>query len=254
MESNQIFDIKRFWLTLKRDIIANLKTYLSILFIVLGLFLLGYFFKFFISMFSNVPQTVNVYKLRVLSKLGFLIVGTIFSGIAFKDFRNKLTTMTYLMLPASKLEKFLSVWLITTLGFIVTYFVSFIVFNFALMLLGLIFGVSVPFLNFFAVPGYWTIIGIYLVVQSIFLAGAATFEKVPILITLLIYWLIQFIFNIALGLVALLIFMKIAVNYNIEPAIALKFNLLKQIGKLLLYITPFVFWTITYFKLSEKQV
>lgn len=253
METNQIFDIKRFWLILKRDIFVNLKTYLIVLFVVFSVFFVKYFFQLFVSLFSVMPIIVTKSDLKSTYFFGFYIVGIIISGTAFGDFRNKLSTMTYLTLPASKLEKFFSVWLITTIGVIVAYFFSFVVFNLLLMLLGLFFKVDIPFFNIFTYRVFYILL-VYFFIHSIFFAGAATFEKSPILKTPLIALLIQIIFSIVNGLIFVLIFLNYGLNFHIDPSNTSYFDLVIVMGKVLLYVTPFVFWIFTYFKLSEKQV
>lgn len=256
MEKNNIINVKRLFLIFKRDLFVNLKTIIVIFGVVFGLFLMGYLLTFTKNAIFPSEITLSINELANKFNSGFFIIGIIISGIAFGDFRSKLKTQNYLLIPASTSEKFVSVWGTTTILYIISYFVVFVVFNLLLMLIGVIFSTHVEFLNVFAQADLLKTIGKYLLIQSIFLAGAASFTKVPILKTPLIAFAISIIFMILLGLITFLIFhtlhFQFAPNFNAAQNINTK--LLKVTGKVLLYITPFVFWAITFFKLKEKQI
>lgn len=256
MEKNNIIDTKRLFLVFKRDLFVNLKTIIIIFGVVFGLFLMGYLLSFAKNVIFQTGMTLSQNDLMKNFHSGFFIIGIIISGIAFSDFRSKLKTQNYLLIPASTTEKFISVWGTTTILYIITYFVVFIVFNLLMMLIGAIFSVHVDFFNIFSQPDLFKNIGQYLIIQSIFLAGAATFTKVPILKTPLIGFAISIIFMILLSILSFLIFHTLHFEFgpNFGAAQNINTKFLEITGKVLLYITPFVFWTITFFKLKEKQI
>ncbi len=256
MEKNNIFNIKRFSLILKRDIFVNLKTILIVFGVFFGFTFIVYLIAFLKTSVFPSEMFISKDKLAENFYQGFFIIGIIISGIAFSDFRTKLKSQNYLMIPASTTEKFLSTWLITTIAYIIAYYVIFIVFNALLLIIGKLFSVPVDFLNIFTQTNFLRNIGIYLIIQSMFLAGAASFSKSPLLKTPLVGFIVFIAFMILLSFAALALFQTLHfefhTNMNLTPD--LHIDVMKIIGKILAYITPFVFWSITFFKLKEKQV
>ena len=253
MKENQIFSFKRFKLILRHDVYTNARFWRVILF-VLGAYLLIYLLKFGATLLSFNNVVIGASELGSKFYAGFFISGIVIAGTAFNSFRLKLTTQNYLMLPASKLEKFLSQWLLTGIAYVIIYPLAFLAFNILVWLFGLFFGVDVTIYNFLTDGQFWNNIVNYFILQSILLAGAATFEKSPLLKTPLIALLVIFGLSFTLGIVSFLIFHSFGIHVNINQ-IPNNFNtdFLKIILDSLKILTPFVFWTITYFKLTEKE-
>ncbi|MEA3451632.1 MAG: hypothetical protein U9Q83_06975, partial [Bacteroidota bacterium] len=252
MNQNNILSLKRFYLVIKRDVFVNLKTTIIAFGVLYAIFFIPYLNAFIQKIVFNTVKTINPSELGENFYTGFLIIGILlFAGSAFKDFRTKLKTQNYLLIPASTTEKFLSVLLISTIGFTAIYYLSFAVFNLLLILLGKIFSISITFFNVFAEPAIFEKIGVFLVFQSMFLAGAATFKKTPFLKTPLIAFAVTIGFSLLIGLASFLIFQTFNFEMNLGPNISTNAELdfLKTLGKTILYITPFVLWKITFFKL-----
>jgi len=257
MKQNNILNFNRLYLVLKRDIFINLKTIIIAFGVLYAIFLIPYLFGFIRDTVLDSSISITEMELSKKYYTGFFIIGILlFAGSAFKDFRTKLKTQNYLLIPASTTEKFISVLAISTIGYILTYFVTFIVFNVLLIGIGKMFSVSVAFFNVFADPNLLQIIGLFLIFQSMFLAGAATFKKTPLLKTPLIAFAVLIGYSFLIGLAAFLIFQTLHLEMNFGPNVSpnIDIDFLKYTGKTLLYITPFVFWAITFFKLKEKQV
>jgi hypothetical protein len=117
---------------------------------------------------------------------GMLVAwGTIASSFAFSALHNRGANISYLLLPASALEKTLAPLLVTTVA-LVAYLllfislVSFVIETFNGLVLGTTNGMFHPFDG-----SVWFIIPQYLVVQSWFFLGAAWFRKAHFIKTLL---------------------------------------------------------------------
>jgi len=249
---NEIFDLKRFWLVLKRDIYINQKPVLIGLSILFFLYLTKVVFIWLGKGYISAQTDFENFFIN-----GYIIVGIVISGLAFGDFRSKETSMSYLMLPASTLEKALSMILLTTIGYTLLYIIVFVVFNTVAVLGGLVFDVKIGFYNMFNTRFLHTIGG-YLIINSILLTGAATFRRSPLIKTILIIFGVFWAAVIILSIIAGFIFHNI-VNFDFLQNMAFyngekDLTFLKTIGKILLWITPPVFWSVTYFKIKEKQV
>lgn len=100
--SNNIFSSKRFALLCKQNLIHNtdflllsIVAYIGAIFIVLSISQVGDGFR---------PHNVGTFQAFLV---GFVtIFGILYAGHAFPAFRNKESTINYLMVPASVLEKF----------------------------------------------------------------------------------------------------------------------------------------------------
>jgi hypothetical protein len=106
-----------------------------------------------------------------------LVGGFILSSLAFRDLGNSLKRDTYLTLPVSAFEKFISMWLVTSIGWIVVYTVIFTFFAFVENIIGEFLFRNITFLPFdpFGVIATNTM-KYYFVTQGIFLVGAAHFK------------------------------------------------------------------------------
>jgi len=127
--------------------------------------------------------------------------GFIFTSVAFSDLHNRSKAHLFLMLPCSNLERFLSKWFLTSVGFamgalIIYYILSVIGVAFYLVM----FKWHVNALNIFD-PDLWNGIVQYIILQSIILLGAIIFKKQVLIKTALVISC----FFLVLGLFSLLI-------------------------------------------------
>lgn len=119
-------------------------------------------------------SSLSSYNLWVLGML--LIWGPIFASKAFQELHDKTRCETYLLLPASALEKMVSRMLISIVAFplFVLAFVTFVSWiNYALG--SMMFDFGVPVYRFGART--WDLLGHFVVMQSVFLLGGAWFRK-----------------------------------------------------------------------------
>lgn len=196
-----------------------------------------------------------------------MITGFIYTSYSFFELSESSTSMTYLTLPASNFEKFASKWLFSTLGFYLVFLIGYSIFAFI--------GINaVSAMTNFKTESYapfaetnWLLTKLYFVLSSIFLLGAITFKNyhAPKTVLSLVA------FNIFLGVMTYLIVRVVffeyfegwepvrnVVNTEIRPnqnMEAFVTGPLKTIGKLLLWVgLPLFFWTVSFFKLKEKEL
>ena len=125
MNTNRYFNFSRLTLVMKRDLMENWKTNL---YTFLGLFLafLGvYLFQMYDYIdYDGVPNAFQTVERYISHHTGAFSVITscllfYFASDSMRNMRNKEQRLAYLMLPATKLEKFISRGLYVTLGMFV---------------------------------------------------------------------------------------------------------------------------------------
>ncbi len=253
MEHIKSFSFKRILLLMQKTLYENAKSVLTGLITVFGLFS-------FILFMSALKDGAAWDKLQTFYFIGLFIAGFFISGSAFSNFRNKEKTMSYLTLPASSSEKFISEWLLTSIIYIIIYSVIFFVFNLLVFLIGDVFNFKVSFINLFTEETLRMFLH-YIIIQSVLLAGAATFKKIPLFFTISSIFIFGLIITVYITLLTLSIKGQFEVfrfsgngiqgnNFNYD----LKDHWLLHVpGIMYYYVTAPVFWIYTYFKLKEKE-
>ena len=128
---NNIVDIKRFGLVLSKDFREKWKKYglqfltmFGIMAVILTLWLYStYNHSNYSNNHSNYSNFDNMQLLYVASFL-FLGFGIIFASTFMESMREKTGRIAYLTIPASDVEKFISRWLIVTIGYIIAFFIA----------------------------------------------------------------------------------------------------------------------------------
>lgn len=255
MENMKSFSIKRIVLMMQKTLYENAKS------VSIGLITVFGFFSFILFM-SALKDAEAWNKLQVFYFVGLFIAGLFISGMAFANFRNKEKTLSWLTLPASISEKLISEWLLTTVVFISVYSAIFYVFNLIVFLIGDVFNFEVGFINIFTQETL-TVFLHYIIIQSILLAGAATFKKVPLFFTISTVFIFALILTFYISILALFIKGQFE-SYNFDGSgihirgddfnYNLKNHWLIKVPKTMYYyITAPVFWIYTYFKIKEKE-
>lgn len=191
MNNNDTFSIKRFGLLLQKDIQENWKKYLMYIATIYGVLVIiltwntnsNVTFENFVAYNNREWITITI--------LLFFAFGAIFAATMMEPMNNKTKRISYLMNPSSSLEKFLSRWLIVTVGYILLF--SVIVF-FAdasrIFIASIRFpGTETPFMDFSKIVGegsgrFFTtyyqlsmIIALYFLLQSLFVLGSTFWPK-----------------------------------------------------------------------------
>ncbi|WP_141655465.1 hypothetical protein [Roseivirga seohaensis] len=208
----------------------------------------------FIVIYWNMDVYYNdmVFSLHeYLFVLSLYISGFIFTGSSFIRFRSKQGTIDYLMIPASNSEKFSSEVLLTTLVYPSFFLLSYWLFS--VIVNGVLNNISQAFFMPFSfnIAPYGLDYMVYFFIQAIFLFGAASFQRAPLM--KLILW------ALLIAAVIALIFYVAWLNFDYSKGTdELAMN--KIFYSSLVYNWHFltipvglVFWLLAFLKLKEKE-
>ena len=258
MQVNSRFDLKRFWLLIKNDLLTNYRTILITAGAAIGILL-------FINMVAMLTNGEAVVPLAFYLLMLF-IGGFIVTSQSFNDLHHSQRSYVYLTLPASNLEKFLSKLVLTTIGYVTGTLILYFLFSVLMSVLNaLLFGYGYPLFNPFD-RVVWICIGIYIITQSIFLLGAVYYKKQAFIKTNLFLFLLQLAVSIFIVFLVKIVFWNYIQGWSfspediILPSSALEDQLenffmgFARLMKLIFYwlFAPFL-WLITYFRLKETE-
>lgn len=126
---------------------------------------------------SFVENTTLLYEHYNSYASTLLIGGFILSSLAFRDLGNPLKRYHYLTLPASTFEKFIGMWLLTSVGWIFLYTLTYTVYTVVVNPIGHLLFSHVTFQAFEPWGEFpRQAMKFYLVLQGIFLVGAVYFR------------------------------------------------------------------------------
>ena len=244
------FDISRFWLLLKMEISRSRKGVLMTLIITFG-------FLFFVGLLLApvIDPGMLVYEHSIPYAFTMLAGGFILSSLAFHDLNSSLRRYNYLTLPVSAFEKFLSMWLLTSIGWIFLYTVIYTIYTFFANTIGQLLFHDIAFETFNPFgPFAFRFMKFYFILQGIFLAGAAHFKGYPFPKTLLALVL----FSAFIGLITYLIMKDMfdfECNSESNPLIGMPVYSLWLVAEWLFWwlFAPLC-WVITYLGLKEQEV
>ena len=210
------------------------------------------------------------------TKIILYIMGFIFAAKQFKSFAFTPGGMHYLLIPATHLEKLISAIFLSTIYYFTMFTISYSIGNIlGTTLYNLLFTQSTPVVwDFFSATGshsfgndinfsmgnaFLGMIINFLIFQSVFLLGSIYFKHNAIGKTLLSI----FAFYFVIGMIELFLFKVIFVDLSVLRGMS-SFNLMDDNSilqtnlmnglKVFTYILIPLFWTVTYFRLTEKQV
>ena len=257
---NHTFNVNRFFLLLKKDLLQGYKTLLITIGAVTG----ATVFLLFISSSGEGGAKVHMGFFLPILWLG----GLILTSMVFKEAHSIHTIHGWLMTPASRLEKFLQKLMFTTVLFILALLGAFFA---ATALNSLIYRLFLnrrpPLFNPFQ-SWVWINIGHYLIVQSMFFLGAVWFRKYNFVKTVLTLNILQAGMALFLGLAAGLVYwtpLREAAHGNHQffmeasHLLTMKFNginpLLITVGKVIYFgcFAP-VFWFVSWLRMKEIEI
>ncbi len=108
MKSNSFFSFRRLYLLTRNDILLNYKKYLLT---IVGAFIVGSIIIYLQMPTREYSNHFDIWNYTMTFMICLVGLGA-FIGISFPAFSSKTSTMSYLLLPSSTLEKFLSQFLI----------------------------------------------------------------------------------------------------------------------------------------------
>jgi len=255
MEAKKYFNSTRLFYLLRRELVINYKLFLTDAAAVGGFLLLLLMSDSYVRGYLDYGPFVTTFYFF------FFLGGAIFTSKIFGELQHPEKSYRYLTLPASTLEKLITKWLLSTLGFIVAAYLG-------VQLIAAIGGyLSATFFgfDFYMLPiddtGFLTQAARYLVLHSVFFLGACTFRNHNFLKTLLALFVVGSVVSIFTGLIAYLIPGEdIMTNYShLKNLEALNnSNFLQQLSQIIEIVQWYVlapfFIVVSYFKIQERQV
>ena len=125
---NNIFNIKRFGLILRKDIMEGWKRYLLLFLTMIGITTIVITWQSLlhyneIIRYPGKTSNLNTNILISLSVI-FFASGLLFASTFMNPLNSKLKKISYLAIPSSNLEKYFSRWIIITIVYIILFFIS----------------------------------------------------------------------------------------------------------------------------------
>lgn len=268
---NNTFNFNRFSMLVKRQWIENRKLFLMASIILLGLGVVFYSFNM-----SFITGKVFIGDGRMVILTGsFFLIGTFFTNYVLKDFSNKNNGTSFLLIPASHLEKMLNVIFYTFIIFPIVYWLLSYTIDFTFVSIGN--NILSNYNNTNGLPNIekneiwlnasskkdtWSkslIFGIWLVFQSSFVLGSIIFKSWAYIKTgfagIIIFFSIYLIAGISFEVLVSDLAHQVEVNSSAYLQIKPTRDSMENITLVCLkYVFTPILLLIAYFKLKEKQV
>lgn len=105
----EIFNFDRFKILLNRQLTLNLKPWLISIGSLGGILI---FISWLVMISGNLHSVMTVYQTTGI--MAFFITGLVFTSMSFKEMGNYTKSLQFVILPASRFEKFFSAWLFSS--------------------------------------------------------------------------------------------------------------------------------------------
>ncbi|MBC9911535.1 hypothetical protein [Chitinophaga varians] len=267
MQPNNVLDFRRLGYYFQYHMLASWKPYLLGAFSIFGLLML---IPAFMLLTDNAPrhlsEVVGVYY------FGLFFGGLLFTSMAFNDLSNKEKGSQFLMLPASHFEKFFTIFLVTTVGYLLVYHIA----SYSALLLlnrasivrhqaGLL--MDWEFLDL--QDGHIYIYFAYIFLHAVFLLGAVSFVRLAFIKTLVAILLCIGGFYLVNTLFVWILFGRNTptpfqnVPFILVGTFGGKFKtdvfiiserMIDSYVFIAKYVLAPVLWTVAYFRLKDKEI
>lgn len=186
MNSADVFKLPRFGRFLALELFTGLKG--TIIALVISFGFLFHFVMLLTPVFT--PATLEFTHHQGYAFV-LIVVGFILTSLSFNDLGHPLKRIRYLVLPVSTLEKFASMWLITTIGWVVVFTLLYTAYAWFANAVGQVIFRNIAFVSFDPF-GNTPLMAVryYLVFQGVFLVAATHFSGYvfpKVLLTLVLF-------------------------------------------------------------------
>jgi hypothetical protein len=184
----EIFNINRFGLLFRRQFLLHSNSWIIALISVAGSII---FFAFMSLLMGRNDGWLSVFN--VFGVIAFFVTGLVFASLSFSEMGTYTRSLQFVTLPASRLEKFLAAWLMTSVFYFVAATIMLVVSSaFVGMLSVLIFKGNFMMFQPFTLKYGETALA-YFIAHSIFFLGATWFRKAAFFKTLLTMFVVNII-------------------------------------------------------------
>jgi hypothetical protein len=249
---NKYFTIHRFVNLLKGELSTGLKRSLLVIGAMFSILTIVVFFRFEIGLGIKSETTFLNFHNWVFMAMLF-IGGSFITSFSFIELRDKIKAHLYLMTPGSSLEKLLVNLLISLFGYFLFLTLFYLLFSVAFNWITLaLYDYQFGYLNF-RDNDLLDAIQVYAAVHSVFLLGAVSFRKYPVILTPIVVFVLN---SAILGFARLTEFIIFGgfdfYNQFLLTKVSSIIDIYARI--IVVFILPPVFWFITYLKLKEKEL
>lgn len=202
------FNLKRFGMLLRNQAVSNYKSWSIFLITILGFYILISMIMGLLNKYLGITYSSDGLN---RTYVGFLFIGGyINSSLAFADTNNKLKSSIWLSIPGSTLEKYLVGLLLSSVGYTLFLTLGFVISSILSMaLFETIFSIEHKVFNAFNIDlgiglidiSVFQLSIIYILTQSIFLAGSIKFRSAPFIKTILTLAALNFFYTITFAIV-----------------------------------------------------
>ena len=264
---NNTFDFNRFSLLVKRQWVENRKLFLMASFGILGILVI-------INSLIMKWETGYLHENGrfAIFLLSIFFAGSVFANYVLKDLSDKNSSTSFLLVPASHFEKFLTGVFYTFIVFPIVFLTLFYVIDLGFVSIGnnIKDGLKVPGIKNAQIYNFMIdskniretlgeILGYWLVIQAFILVGAAQFEGRSYIKTASTGFAVLFLVGFTAYLSNRLFLDDIILQFQhkgysrelVKPTKQLFNNIFVIV---LIYVLPPILLVIAYFKLKEKQV
>jgi len=276
---NNTFDIKRFGYVIRKDLIENWKRYMLLFLTMLGLMALVITFQT-LGHYSDYRNADNHLSLNrdLLIYLSFMFFGfgAWFASTFSAPMNRKLKRLSYLISPASQLEKYLVRWILTTIGFILAFFATLWLADILRVAISSVVYSEIDFhfiditklvspnenANYreYLVPKevFTIVLSIYFLLQSIFLLGSTFWEKASFIKTFTAVAAIIAAFLLICRWAILLFYGGLEGYSNVFSSFELNetYSVTQATIFAAIVISAFTitFWVLAFFRLKESEI
>lgn len=239
------FNISRLSHFIQRQVALNLTPMLIAAGGIFGLLLV-------VSVFTAYVDPVDIREISAFYMVTLFIGGFIFTSRIFSELNSPQKSYFYLTLPVSTLEKVIGSWVLSSPVYVVVFSIGiFIVY----LITSLVAGTNHASISDIFNTSYFKIIGIYMVLQTVFFLGAAYFRNYNFLKTLLALFILQVIIGSYGGLLGWMLFggnlqsedFSGSFQYFVEHTVP-------QIAHVFFwYLLALFLLVVSYFSLKERQ-
>ncbi|NML36754.1 hypothetical protein HHL17_06035 [Chitinophaga sp. G-6-1-13] len=267
MQTNNVLDFRRLGYYFQYHMLASWKSYLLGALSIFGLLML---IPTFMLLTDNSPG--NLGEVVGFYYFGLFFGGLLFTSMAFSDLASKEKGSHFLMLPASHFEKFITIFLITTVGYLLVYHIaaySALLFLNQVSVIRHDAGILIDWNFFDKQDGHIYIYFAYILLQAIFLLGAVSFSRLAFIKTLVANLLVLLVLYLLNTLVVWILFAGHTqtpfqnVPFLLVGARGGKFDtdvfiisdkMVHSYAFIAQYVLVPVLWTIAYFRLKDKEI
>jgi len=280
--SSEVFHLERWQMLLARHWAENGKRYMLFVLALAGILLAWFSFLLMVDSWSLIDITTQFSTYF----FGLYVAGCLYAGALFSDLGLKREGISFLALPASQLEKLLCVLFYGVLVFFVTYTIVFYLVDIPMVQLsnrileqhprnmpnsmvrvppGIVYNIFTgergPFMER---SDHLFLLGFFSV-QAVFILGPLYFSRFVIIKSILVVLLCMFVIVMAHERIVNLFlpqgwrlqhFSWVQYDGAEHPAhfVYLSKSLTNSLTAVLQYGIPVLIWTITYYRLKEKEI